>query len=350
MLMNPLNCRFHLRRGRVMPPRRASLKLDNQAGLRLLVEEAGDLLSRHAPDGVYRYASPAAARLLGYDPAELVGRPVFELFHPEELDLAREAHEALHQSGGPMLITHRLRGKDGRYHWFECSLRALQDPVTHAVTEIHSISRDVTTRRLSEERLRLSERRYREIVDQLPVAVVLHGKDATILSANRAARELFHASDDQLQGRTAFNPYWLVVGPTGAPFGNAEHPVRQVLQSGEPIHGAWIGVPATRGRTRWLQVDVVPQQAPDGRVRQVMAAYRPTPGREEVQHAPPAGTDHRILPICAQCKKVRGAEGEWEPLEAFLNHIAGLRVSHSLCPRCAAELFPDQGGDDSATA
>ena len=62
-----------------MPPRRASLKLDGEAGLRLLVEEAADLLSRHAPDGVYRYASPAAARLLGYEPEELVGRPVFEL-------------------------------------------------------------------------------------------------------------------------------------------------------------------------------------------------------------------------------------------------------------------------------
>lgn len=333
-----------------MPPRRASVTPDPLAGLRLLVEEAGELMSRHAPDGTYRYASPAASRLLGYDPAELVGRPVFELFHPEELDLAREAHETLMQTGGPLLITHRLRGKDGRYHWFECSLKALQDPVTGAVTEVHAISRDVTTRHLSEERLRLSERRYREIVDQLPVAVVLHGKDAAILAANRAARELFHASDDQLQGRTAFNPYWLVVGPTGAPFGGGQHPVRRVLQTGQEMHGAWVGVPPREGSaTRWLQVDVVPQLCPEGHVRQVMAAYRPAL-ELELHAALPEGADHRILPLCAQCKQVRGAGGAWQPLEEFLHHAAGLRVSHSLCPHCAVELFPDVAPEDSATA
>ncbi|MBK9066027.1 MAG: PAS domain S-box protein [Gemmatimonadetes bacterium] len=62
----------------------------DDAGLRSLAESAGDLLSCHAPDGVYRYASPAAARLLGYEPAELVGRPVFDLFHPDELGLAQQ--------------------------------------------------------------------------------------------------------------------------------------------------------------------------------------------------------------------------------------------------------------------
>ncbi|MBK6781130.1 MAG: PAS domain-containing protein [Gemmatimonadetes bacterium] len=60
-----------------------------------------------------------------------------DLFHPDELGLAQQAHEALRQSSVSTVITHRLRAKDGTYLWFECSVRAIRDPGTGEVQEIH---------------------------------------------------------------------------------------------------------------------------------------------------------------------------------------------------------------------
>lgn len=315
----------------------------DDAGLRSLAESAGDLLSCHAPDGVYRYASPAAARLLGYEPAELVGRPVFDLFHPDELGLAQQAHEALRQSGVPTVITHRLRAKDGTYLWFECSVRAIRDPGTGEVQEIHSVTRDVTRRRLAEERLRESEARYRAVLDGLAVGVVVHAADAGIVLANRAARELLGASEGQLQGLTSFNPYWLLLGEDERPVPPSDHPAMVALQTARPVWDRVVGVTSAAGGITWLVVNAIPAVGGDGRATQVVVSFSDVTAvrRKAMERAGAGGVLQGLVPICAQCKKTRTAVGEWRPIEEYLWHTAGIECSHSLCPVCAARLFPD---------
>ena len=48
-----------------------------------------------------------------------------------------------------------------------------------------------------------------------------------------------------------------------------------------------------------------------------------------------------ILPICAQCKKIRDDEGFWNQVEEYLATHSNIRFSHGLCPECAEELLSD---------
>ncbi|MBI5249234.1 MAG: PAS domain-containing protein [Desulfomonile tiedjei] len=48
-----------------------------------------------------------------------------------------------------------------------------------------------------------------------------------------------------------------------------------------------------------------------------------------------------ILPICANCKKIRNDENYWEPFDSYLNKRSGIRFTHTLCPECAKKLYPD---------
>jgi len=48
-----------------------------------------------------------------------------------------------------------------------------------------------------------------------------------------------------------------------------------------------------------------------------------------------------ILPICGHCKKVRDDQGYWKQVELYLLEQTGTEVSHSLCPDCVVELYPD---------
>ena len=48
-----------------------------------------------------------------------------------------------------------------------------------------------------------------------------------------------------------------------------------------------------------------------------------------------------ILPICANCKKVRTDIGYWEQVEVFIRDHSNVEFSHSLCPECAKRLYPD---------
>lgn len=48
-----------------------------------------------------------------------------------------------------------------------------------------------------------------------------------------------------------------------------------------------------------------------------------------------------LLPICAQCKKIRNDEGYWEQLEGFISQHSAATFTHGICPTCAEDLYPE---------
>ncbi|MBW8004007.1 MAG: hypothetical protein FVQ80_18765 [Planctomycetes bacterium] len=48
-----------------------------------------------------------------------------------------------------------------------------------------------------------------------------------------------------------------------------------------------------------------------------------------------------LLPICAECKKIRDDEGYWHQVETFIRNHSQADFSHSICPECIKKLYPD---------
>ncbi len=48
-----------------------------------------------------------------------------------------------------------------------------------------------------------------------------------------------------------------------------------------------------------------------------------------------------MLPICAHCKKIRDDQGYWNQIEAYISSHSKAEFSHSLCPDCAKEFYPE---------
>jgi hypothetical protein len=48
-----------------------------------------------------------------------------------------------------------------------------------------------------------------------------------------------------------------------------------------------------------------------------------------------------VIPICANCKKIRNDEEYWEHLEAYFKSHLDLDFSHGICPDCVKKLYPD---------
>ncbi len=53
-----------------------------------------------------------------------------------------------------------------------------------------------------------------------------------------------------------------------------------------------------------------------------------------------------LLPICASCKKIRDDKGYWNQLEDYIQKHSEAEFSHSVCPECAKELYPELGIQD----
>lgn len=91
-----------------------------------IAEHLGDMISIHTPDGTYRYVSPAARELLGWQPEELVGRWCYDLLHPDDVAKVSGAHRNVLR-GAPATVVCRLRRKAGGYAWVETTTRVVPD-------------------------------------------------------------------------------------------------------------------------------------------------------------------------------------------------------------------------------
>lgn len=55
-----------------------------------------------------------------------------------------------------------------------------------------------------------------------------------------------------------------------------------------------------------------------------------------------------LLPICANCKKIRDDEGYWRQVEDYIQVHSEAEFSHGVCPQCAGELYPDFFNDEES--
>ncbi len=47
-----------------------------------------------------------------------------------------------------------------------------------------------------------------------------------------------------------------------------------------------------------------------------------------------------LLPICANCKKIRDDQGYWQDVAVYVRDHSEAEFSHGICPGCAKKLYP----------
>jgi PAS domain S-box-containing protein len=117
------------------------------------VQHPSELISRHTPDGIFLYASPACRTILGYEPDELVGQSIYDVCHPQDVAALRQSHVNLLERQPSEPISYRIRHQNGEYIWLETTSHAIHHPDTAFVEEIVAVSRDITQRKQAEAEL-----------------------------------------------------------------------------------------------------------------------------------------------------------------------------------------------------
>jgi diguanylate cyclase (GGDEF)-like protein/PAS domain S-box-containing protein len=100
-----------------------------------------------------------------------------DLVHPEDRDRVRHTLVEAAEKGRGFELEYRIVLADGQIRWRMAAGDILADRAGQA-SHMTGVGQDITERREAEERLRLSEGRYRTLVEQLPLASYVEQLDA----------------------------------------------------------------------------------------------------------------------------------------------------------------------------
>jgi PAS domain S-box-containing protein len=169
------------------------------------------------------------------------------------------------------------------------SLNLLEEAVTardQAKTANQRLQQEIAEHKASEEALRVSEEQHRLLLQFLPVGVVVHASDTSILISNQEAERLLGLSMEMMQGKTALDPAWRFVREDGSPMPVEEYPVSRVLATGKPVENLLLGVDRYMGAERvWILVNAFPQLDEAGQVRHVEVTFMDLTERKRVEVA-----------------------------------------------------------------
>jgi formate hydrogenlyase transcriptional activator len=171
-----------------------------------LVEHSEDLVCTHDLAGRLLSVNAAPARILGYEPAELLNLPMRDLIVPEYRELFDAYLSRIKITGaekGLMLV--QPRTGEPRTWEYNNTLRTkgVAAPV------VRGMAHDITERRKAELALSESEQRYRRLFEENLAGVVISTVEGRVVDCNDAwARMLGYGSAEEIYGRQAADFYF----------------------------------------------------------------------------------------------------------------------------------------------
>jgi len=117
-----------------------------------------------------------------------------------------------------------------------------KDIAERELTEATLRESDITGRKQAQLLLTASEEKYRTLVDNLSLGIVVHQPDTSVLFSNPIASTILGLSKEQMSGKIAMDPCWRFIKEDGSTLPPEGYPVVRMITSGESIHSQILGI------------------------------------------------------------------------------------------------------------
>ena len=138
----------------------------SEAHLRAIIGQATAGIAQMNEDGVFTLVNARYTDLTGFSEAELLGRTLLGLTHPDDVEALQGHLTGLLDAGPPFTMEQRCLRPDGSSVWLSNSVSLVSDPAGGGRTLV-SISIDLTERKQIEAALLESDRRKNEFLATL---------------------------------------------------------------------------------------------------------------------------------------------------------------------------------------
>jgi len=201
--------------------------------------------------GRFTYASSVVEKLLGYKPEEVINRPFYDFFHPEDREeLKEKAVELLGSKSTFREFIGRHLHKDGRAVWMMTGgIRILDDQGN--LLGYRGACIDITERLQAEEALKESESFLVSVFASIQDTISILDRDLEIVRVNPAKERAF-VQAQPLLGKKCYEVHHGTSQPCDT------CPAQQTLETGQPAQSVMTCHLADREGLRYLNLSTFP--------------------------------------------------------------------------------------------
>jgi len=171
---------------------------ENEERFRALIETSNDIIWETDKNRDIIYVNPRIKDILGYEPKELIGKGAFAAINPTFVDKVSNVMRESIISQQPIVgLEYVVSSKDGKKVILEKNASPIFDE-SGEYCGFKGIDRDITERVKYEEALKESEERFRSIVENSPVGIVIGATPFTFKYVNPRFSEMTGYTEEEL--------------------------------------------------------------------------------------------------------------------------------------------------------
>ncbi len=167
---------------------------------RALVQNAAAVVATYDAEQRVTYVSPGIEQVTGFSTGATLGTNLLALTHPDDVAIVTAAwDQALTNPGSIVTSVARVITRDGQVRWLTAQIEnRFHDPAVGAMVANYD---DITERQAAEEAARVSEARYRALVQSAQDLITVVGADGIITWASPSAPAIVGYAPEELQGQ-----------------------------------------------------------------------------------------------------------------------------------------------------
>ncbi|HEY9363826.1 MAG TPA: PAS domain S-box protein [Chitinophagaceae bacterium] len=234
-------------------------------------------------DGIIRFSTSAVQNILGYSSSDILGKNCFSYVHPDDLakSIGAFKNEVEEKSVLKSLVV-RLLTKDGS--WLCCMLRSHNLASNPHINGIVIYFYDDTLRTQARAALKESESRFRNLISDLQLGVMLVNEKRQITLCNKNGLELLGFSEEQLIGKSINDPDWDFICENGKPLTAAMRPGAIAFKTKKTVTNFVMGILHQDARERvWVLTTAVPILNDMGEVIHIVTSFADITQRKKLE-------------------------------------------------------------------
>jgi PAS domain S-box-containing protein len=175
---------------------------------RTLSEASNDLIFVIGRNDLVEYVNSYTAAMVNKPINQIIGSPRTSFFSPETATNQKKTLDSVFATGSSVRSSSPLTF-NGRIYWYDHVLTPLKEPDNH-VRSVLGISRDITERKVAEEALFASEKRFHSLAEMLPQSIWECDDRGNVTFVNHRTYEMYgYEPEDVEKGMTI----WQTIHP-----------------------------------------------------------------------------------------------------------------------------------------